>query len=275
MPIKKAVIIAAGFGTRFLPASKAIPKVLLPVGNKTVLDYLLEELKAARIHDVLLVVSENETMIKNYLSRNKKLESWLAKNKKDKQLKELKSRHAGMRIKTIRQSGAYGSATPVLNAEKWVGKNPFLLLVSDELFLHTKTPRIDAVKTAFKQTDSSIFGIVKTDDAGTNKYGIVEGKIGAHGYMSVDKNFEKPGPDKTASRWAAIGTYVLKSDIFKTIKECGLDERGERSMAPVFKKLIEQETCIAVPLKGLHLDTGNPEDWLKANIAIMNKKAPR
>jgi UTP-glucose-1-phosphate uridylyltransferase len=74
---------------------------------------------------------------------------------------------------------------------------------------------------------------------------------------------------------AAIGTYILKPSIFKTIKECGLDERGERSMAPVFKKLIEQENCIAVPLKGQHLDTGNPEDWLKANIAIMNKKTPR
>jgi UTP--glucose-1-phosphate uridylyltransferase len=275
MPIKKAVIIAAGFGTRFLPVSRAIPKLLMPVGNKTVLDYLLMELDEAGIRDVLIVTSGKEKMIREYLGTDPSLDRWLKKTGKTHLLDTTKALHKKMRVSIVRQSGAYGSATPVLNAEGWVGKNPFLLLVSDELFVPAKTPRIDAMKTAFQQTRSSIFGIVKTDDAGTHKYGIVEGKKTAQGYLSVEKNFEKPGPEKTSSRWAAIGTYILKPSIFKTIKECGLDERGERSMAPVFKKLIEQENCIAVPLKGQHLDTGNPEDWLKANIAIMNKKTPR
>jgi UTP--glucose-1-phosphate uridylyltransferase len=273
MPIKKAVIIAAGFGTRFLPVSRAIPKLLMPVGNKTVLDYLLMELDEAGIRDVLIVTSGKEKMIREYLGTDPSLDRWLKKTGKTHLLDTTKALHKKMRVSIVRQHGPYGSATPVLNAKSWVGKNPFLLLVSDELFLQDGS-RILTMAKAFDKTDATIFGIVKTNDAGTKKYGIVEGTLNKDGYMRVKNTREKPGPQTTKSRWAAIGIYVLKSDIFKKISESPIDERGEKSMAPVFKKMVEHENCLAVPLKGIHLDTGNPEDWLKATIKIMNKRSP-
>ncbi|MBI4138938.1 UTP--glucose-1-phosphate uridylyltransferase [Candidatus Uhrbacteria bacterium] len=245
--IRKAVIPVAGYGTRFLPLTKTIPKELVPVLDKPIIQYVVEEALASGIEEILLVTNETKRSLQEYLS----------------DIPELKPH-----LRFMTQIGPYGSATPILNAKSFIGDEPFAVLLGDELFV-AEVPRIRQLINAFEKTGDPMLGVIRTDDAGTKRYGIVDPRS-----PKTDQTFrvfdfsEKPGPERAPSRLASIGAYILTPDIFDAINRIGPAANGEFQLTDAFRLLMADRPFYGCQLDGDYFDVGTKLGWLEANIAM-------
>src|SRR3990167_9233236 len=175
MKITKAVIPVAGFGTRFLPVTKALPKEMLPVVDKPVVQYIVEELVASGITDIIFVTGQNKRAIEDHFDFHPELEDWLEKSGKTDALKEIREVAQLANFIYIRQKGPYGNGTPVLNAQHLIGDEPFVVVWGDDIFAHGKKPRVAELLETFEKYQGTILTAVEIDDDGTKKYGVIEG----------------------------------------------------------------------------------------------------
>lgn len=266
--VRKVIIPVAGFGTRFLPVTKATPKEMLPVIDKPVIQYVVEEAVASGITDVILVTSHTKRPVEDHFDDNGELEAWLKKGGKLDLLREIKEIGKLANFIYVRQKGPYGSATPVMNAAHLIGDEPFAVLFGDELFFHKK-PRLRQMLDVFEKYGDPVLGVIKTDAAGTKRYGIVDpvAKVGPRTYQ-LKGMVEKPGPEKSPSRLAAIGAYVLTPDIFSIIKNLKPGHKGEYVLTDAISALMKKRPVYARELEGEYHDTGSKIGWLKANLAV-------
>ena len=258
----------AGYGTRFLPATKAMPKEMLPVIDKPVIQYVVEEAVEAGIKDVILVTSSAKRPVEDHFDDNAELESWLKKQKKKQALKEIQEIGKLANFIYIRQKGPYGNATPIRNAEYLIGDDPFAVLYGDEIFLG-RTSRLKQMIKVYEKYGGTVLGVIPVKPELTKKYGIINpGERLSKNVVAVKGVIEKPGPEKAPSHLAAIGAYILTPDIFPEFRNLKPGKGGEYYMADAMASLMKKRPFYACILEGEYHDTGSKLGWLKANMDI-------
>lgn len=266
--VRKAIIPVAGWGTRFLPATKAMPKEMLPIIDKPVIQYVVEEAVASGITDIILVTSWSKRAVEDHFDDNQALEAFLKSSKKIKQLKEIRAIGTLANFMYLRQKGPYGNATPVLNARHAIGNEPFAVLFGDEMIVG-KTPRLRQMIDVYEKYGDPVLSVIKVGAEGTKRYGIIDPAAEVEpGVFQVKGMVEKPGPDKAPSRLAAIGSYVLTPDIFDSIQKTKRGHGGELVLLDAVRGLMKRRPIYAKTIEGTYYDTGSKIGWLKANLEM-------
>lgn len=273
MKVKKAVIPAAGFGTRFLPATKSTPKEMLTIVDKPAIHYNVEELIEAGIEDILIIIGRNKEDIANYFDRSPELELFLKENGKE-ELLELTERISNMaNIHYVRQKDAKGLGHAVHCAKTFVGDEPFALLLGDDL-VYATTPCIKQLADMYETYESTIIGVQNVDKSQVNKYGIIDGlKVGENLYEVKDL-VEKPSIEEAPSNIAIMGRYILTPDIFHMIEETPPGKNGEIQLTDALRRLNQQKEIYAYLFDGRRYDTGDKLGYLIATVeyALRNEE---
>lgn len=267
--IKKLIIPVAGYGTRFLPFTKSVPKEMIPVLDKPVIQYIVEEAVASGITDIIFVSGPGKRPIEDHFDRSPELEAHLTEFNKTQLLDQVRALSKLAHFTYLRQKHFYGNGYPVLDARHVVGEAPFAVVWGDEFFL-SKVPRLKQLIRTYKQVSAPVITVMPTDDEGTKKYGIIEGRKVKPGLWQVLGLVEKPGPKAAKSRLASLGGYVLTPDIFKALNE---EEKylkpGEELYLPkAIARLLGRRRIYALEVQGKHYDTGSKLNWLKANVEL-------
>lgn len=273
--IKKAVIPAAGMGTRFLPATKAQPKEMMPVVDKPVIQYVVEEAVASGIEDIIIITGWHKRSIEDHFDYPFELEKRLEEAGKTKQLEEIR-RVAGLaNFIYIRQKGPYGNGTPVLNAKEVIGDEPFAVLWGDE-FIYSKPPRLKQMIDVYnKYEDCVISGVRIEDKKAVSKYGIADYNEVDNGVFEIKSIVEKPNPDKAPSNLAVHGAYIFNPEIFDYLEQTEIGKDNELWLVDAINALMKKRAVYACEIKNSkYYDTGNKLEYLKANIdfALENKE---
>lgn len=274
MKIKKVVIPAAGFGTRFLPQTKAMPKEMLPIVDKPVIQYVVEEAVASGIKDVIIVTGWSKRAIEDHFdSPNADLVNNLKQGKKEDLLKEIIKISEMANFIYIRQKGFYGNGTPVLSAEPAVGNEPFAVMWGDE-FIYAEPPRLAQMITAWQKFGGiMISGVrIETKDH-LSRYGIADLKPVGDGIYKIKKIVEKPIPDQAPSNLATHGAYILPPEIFSALRKLKPGKGGEIWLVDAINLLQKEGIPVyACEIKnGKYYDTGNKLEYLKTVIEFALK----
>jgi len=269
MKIKKVVIPAAGFGTRFLPQTKAMPKEMLPIVDKPVIQYVVEEAVAAGIEDVIIVTGYSKRTIEDHFdSPNAELVKNLEQGKKDYLLQEIKNISEMANFIYIRQKGPYGNGTPVLSAQPVIGNQPFAVMWGDE-FIYAKPPRLAQMIKEWKKFGGvMISGVrIETKDH-LSRYGIADMDHVDGPVYKINKIIEKPIPDQAPSNLATHGAYILPPEIFSALKKIKPGKSGEIWLVDAINLLKQEGVPIyACEIKnGKYYDTGNKLEYMKTVV---------
>lgn len=276
-PVRKAVIAAAGFGTRFLPQTKALPKEMLPLVDKPIIQYIVEELVEAGIEDIVIVTGYHKRSIEDHFDHmSADLRANLRQGNKLELLEETKKISELANFAYIRQKGPYGSGTPVMNAEHLIGDEPFIYTFADD-FIVAEPSRFKQMIDVYEQTGSSVLTCIEVEkDIDYKRYGIVAGEEIEPGLLRMSTIIEKPGKENAPSNLASVSGYLLTPDIFQHLHtEVGnLQEGVEFYIQPAMQRLIESgKEILAYKVKGgKYYDTGNKLEYLKTvvDFALMH-----
>ena len=263
--VKKAVIPVAGFGTRFLPFTKAVPKEMLPIVDTPCLQYIIEECVKADIDEILLIIGKNKKCIEDHFDRAVELEQLLKKGNKEKELKEVIRLANLAKIYFIRQKEMNGSGPAVLEAEAFVGDEPFAVLYGDDL-VYSEEPSIGQLKKAYETTGKTIVGVQKVDREQTYKYGIVNPGLVKGNYTELLSLVEKPKVEDAPSDLACMGRYIFTPDIFDIIKRTPPGLNGETYLTDSIAIMAKESGVFAYTFEGRRYDTGDKEGYLEATV---------
>ena len=263
MKITKAVVPVAGFGTRFLPVTKTLPKEMLPVVDKPVVQYIVEELVASGITDIIFVTGQNKRAVEDHFDYDAELESWLLKNKKTRELSSIREIAKLANFVYIRQKGPYGNGTPVLNVKHLLGKEPFVYVFSDDLVLSPR-PFTKMMIEAFHKTPGVYIGVQEVPKEEVSKYGIIEPEPGKGN--RVRSIIEKPEPAAAPSRLAIFGRYLLTPEIFEALEKIPFGKGGELWLADGIEALLRTGVKVYYSKikAGAWYTTGDPVSYLRA-----------
>jgi UTP--glucose-1-phosphate uridylyltransferase len=262
----KAVIPAAGLGTRFLPITKAQPKEMLPVYNKPTIQYVVEEIIHSGIDDILIITGKNKRAIEDHFDRSFELEMSLKNNQKEAFLREVEEL-SSVDIHYIRQKEQKGLGDAIYAARKYVGDSPFAVLLGDTITLDS-TPCTRQMIDVFKKVDAPIIAVEKIPREKTGSYGIISYKKKDEDLFLIDDLMEKPGPDVAPSEYGIIGRYILPPDIFGFLEKTKPDKRGEIQLTDALHLLNETGPMYAYEFTGRRYDIGNVVDWLKSTVEL-------
>lgn len=266
-PVRKAVIAAAGLGTRFLPQTKAMPKEMLPVIDKPVIQLIVEEAVAAGVTDIIIVTGATKRAIEDHFDRAVELEEELKRKGKDKQAHQIKDIAELANFIYIRQKGLpSGNARPVLNAAHLLGDEPFFVFFADDFF-RSHIPRAKQLLQVYEQTGKSVISAQRVPTSEADKYGMI--KLGAQfneQAYQVAELIEKPGQAHTPSDMASVGGYLLTPDVMPIIAEEKVSERGEVELSQAINRLAQKETVYCCEVMGIYHDTGSKVGYLEALV---------
>ena len=268
--IRKAVIPAAGFGSRMLPAAKAVPKELLPVLDRPTVQYVVEECAAAGADDVLLVTSRDKRALEDHFDRNPELEQRLAAGGKSGLLASVDDLMRRVKIHAVRQATQRGLGDAVNQARRHVGGEPFLCLLGDAVFSGGEPPA-KQLADAYREFGTSVIGVEEVAPERVERYGIVGGTPLREGVLRVDTLVEKPSREAAPSRLAVAARYVLSPAIFDCLDRTPPGKGGEVQLTDAIRLLLEREPVHAVVLRARRHDIGNPVDWLKTNLLFASR----
>jgi len=267
MKIRKAVIPVAGLGTRFLPATKAIPKEMLTIVDRPTIQYIVEEAVASGIEQVILVTSAGKSAIENHFDYDFELDTVLQMKKKTKLAEELNHISNLIDIVSVRQKKPLGLGHAIWSTRNVVGNEPFVVLLGDDLVL-SEDPCCRQMISLFDEVQESIVAIQRVAVNQTQNYGIVEGQPYKEKTYKVEKMIEKPSPGTTDSNMAIIGRYILCPDIFPLLEETKPGYGGEIQLTDALLKLSRQRGMYAYEFDGVRFDAGDKLGYLKAIIAF-------
>ncbi|MBF0480903.1 MAG: UTP--glucose-1-phosphate uridylyltransferase GalU [Desulfovibrionaceae bacterium] len=265
MDIKKVVIPVAGWGTRSLPATKNVPKEMLPIYNKPVVQYVVEEAQAAGLTDVVLVTNRNKTIIEDHFDYNLALEDVLTRTGKLDMLKTVRDVAEMVNIITVRQKKQLGLGHAVLCAREAVKNDPFAVMVGDDLMFGME-PGIKQLLNVAHSEHMPVVGVMEVPADKVSSYGIISGEEFAPGLYRVRDLMEKPKASETSSRLAMVGRYVLYPDIFDHLENLGPGQGGEIQLTDALKALTKSNRLLAVKIRGQRYDAGDWAEYLAANI---------
>ena len=269
--VRKAVIAAAGFGTRFLPQTKAMPKEMLPLVDKPIIQHIVEELVSAGIEDIIIVTGYHKRSIEDHFDNmSAELRANLRRAGKLELLEKTKQISRLANFVYIRQKGLFGNATPLLNTEHLIGDEPFIYAFADDFF-DAEPSRFLQMIDLYNKTGSSIHSCIElTDDAEYARYGVVGGENISENIIKMNDIVEKPGKDAAPSNLASVSSYLLLPEIFDYLhKQEPLVSEGEEFMIqPAMKAMIDDgREMLALKISGgKYYDTGNKLDYLKTVI---------
>jgi UTP--glucose-1-phosphate uridylyltransferase len=266
----KAIICAAGLGTRFLPQTKAMPKEMLPIIDRPVIQLIVEEAVAAGVTDIIIVTGSTKRAIEDHFDRSNELEAELREKGKDDKADQIKAIAELANFIYIRQKGIpKGNARPILNAQHLVDENePFFVFFADDFFRST-VPRAVQLKQAYERTGKSVISLIEVDKKDADKYGMA-----AIGADLGDRTFrltelvEKPGEANTPSVFASVGGYLLTADILPLIAKEKIDKNGEITLSESINELAQQDEVYGQFIEGIWHDTGNQLKYLKAVVDV-------
>ena len=269
--IKKAIIPAAGFGTRFLPATKAQPKEMLSVVDKPLIQYSVEEAVEAGIKNIGIIISRGKSAIEDHFDKSPELERFLEEKKKDDFLEEVRRISNLAEFCYIRQKEALGLGHAIMMAEDFIGNEPFAVLLPDDIF-YCEKPCIRQLMEAFEEYKASVIVLGRTDEEGTKKYGIIKPKQLAERVFQVEELVEKPGPDKAFSDLALIGRYVFTPEIFQAIRRTEPDAKGEIQITDAIQLLLESQPVYGYLFEGKRYDAGDKMEFIEATVELALKR---
>ncbi len=265
--VKKCIIPAAWFGTRFLPASKALPKEMFPIIDKPVMQYLVEEAISAGCTDIIIVTGRNKRAIEDHFDSNFELEQKLEKSNKLDTLKRIKDLNSMANIVYIRQPYPRWDWEAILRAKSFIWNDPFLVLFWDDL-IDGKTTAAEQLIEIYNRKNSPIIATIEVSDEEVSSYWIIESSNSEKNSFIVDKFLEKPKKSETKSRNWVVWKYVLNKDIFKYLeKACKKETTGEIRLADAFELMRKEKDIYWVKIKWDRYDTWSKIGFLKATIA--------
>jgi UTP--glucose-1-phosphate uridylyltransferase len=267
MLIKKAVFPVAGLGTRFLPATKANPKEMMPVVDKPLIQYAAEEAIAAGIKELIFVTSSSKRAIEDHFDKNYELECELERRNKQDMLDIVRGvLPAGVGCVYIRQPEALGLGHAVLCAKDVVGDAPFAVILADDLIDGNEGGCLAQMSAQFEKYQSSILGIEKVSSEETEKYGIIESEGFDNHIGKVKAIVEKPKPKDAPSNLGVVGRYILTPTIFQMLEQTEKGAGGEIQLTDAIAKLLQQETVMAYLFEGKRYDCGSKMGYLQATV---------
>jgi len=269
--IRKAVFPVAGLGTRFLPATKASPKEMLPVVDKPLIQYAVEEAYEAGIRDMVFVTGRSKRAIEDHFDTAYELENELDNAGKHAMLALVRSiSPPDMNCLFVRQPRSLGLGHAVLCAEPLVGNEPFAVMLADDLMVgDSGGPGIMAqLVAAFQKQGRSLLAVQEVPQEHTQRYGIVRGESAGGTLLRVDDIVEKPAPEQAPSRMGVAGRYVLTPRIFEEIRQQPKDTRGEIQLTDAIARLMQRETVYAFQYSGKRYDCGSKEGFLEATVEL-------
>ena len=266
--IKKAILPVAGLGTRFLPATKAIPKEMLPIVDKPLIQYAVEEAIEVGINEIIFITSPDKFSIKNHFKKNKNLESQLKKSNKIEILDKLNSSiFSKVKFYYINQYDQKGLGHAILQAESIIKKSPFAVLLPDDLFISSK-PCLGQLLDIYNNKKSSVISVNRINKANIHKYGVIKKGDEVDGIIKIDDIVEKPSSNEAPSDLAVCGRYILNGSIFQHLKVTEQDRTGEIQLTDAIKSLLSEEEIFASIFDGKRYDCGSKEGFIHANIAL-------
>lgn len=264
-PVRKAVIAAAGLGTRFLPQTKAMPKEMLPIIDKPVIQLIVEEAVAAGVTDIIIVTGSTKRAIEDHFDRAVELEDDLRASGKADKADEIRKIAELANFVYLRQKGEpRGNARPVLNAAHLMNNEPFFVFFADDFF-RSDVPRAKQLLEVYEKTGKSAISAIEVRREDADKYGMLElGDKLDEKVFQVKRLIEKPGADATPSNVASIGGYLLTPDIMPILESQEVSERGEIELSQAISRLAEQDIVYCRHIDGIYHDTGDKLKYLQA-----------
>lgn len=268
MKIRKAILPVAGFGTRFLPATKAQPKEMLPVVDKPVVQYLVEEAVASGIEEIVFVTGRGKRAIEDHFDISYELESTLVEKNKTELLKEVQKLPGMAKFSYVRQSLPLGDGHAILQAYHIIGNEPALVLFGDCIY-DSKVPASRQLIETYEKYGDSVIGLSEVPREEVSKFGVIDGIKVDDKNMEVKKMVEKPKPEDAPSNLVAVGKYIITPEVFETLSNMSHGKSGEIRLADAFDLMLEKNRPIyGRILDGEWLDTGDKFNFVKATIHL-------
>ena len=265
MKVRKAVIPAAGLGTRFLPATKAMPKEMLPIVDTPTIQYIIDEAVKSGIEDIIVVTGRTKRAIEDHFDKAYELETELAKHGKDELLKVVSDISNMANIYYVRQKEAKGLGHAIHCAKTFIGNEPFAVLLGDDI-VKAKKPCLAQMIEKFDQCQSSVLGVQRVAHSEVSKYGIIDANKIEDRFYKVNDLTEKPAPEDAKSDIAILGRYIITPEIFNCIENTAPGAGGEIQLTDALKLLGRKEDIFAYDFEGRRYDVGNRMGFLEATV---------
>ncbi|MVX65641.1 UTP--glucose-1-phosphate uridylyltransferase GalU [Clostridium chromiireducens] len=270
--IRKAIIPAAGLGTRFLPATKAQPKEMLPIVDKPTIQYIIEEAIASGIEEILIITGRNKKCIEDHFDKSIELEVELEKNHKDELLDLVKNISDMVDIHYIRQKEPRGLGHAILCAKSFVGNEPFAILLGDDIVYNEGKPCLKQLIDCYGEYKTSILGVQSVNPEDVCKYGIVNGIVIEDRVCKVKGLVEKPSIEDAPSNTAILGRYIITSAIFEILENTKPGKGNEIQLTDALKELAKSEAMYAYNFEGKRYDVGDKLGFLEATVEYALRK---
>lgn len=264
MKVKKAIIPAAGLGTRFLPATKAMPKEMLPIVDKPTIQYIVEEAIASGIEDIIIVTGKHKRSIEDHFDHAFELEDTLMKKGKMDMLDSV-LQTSNVEIHYIRQKQPLGLGHAIWSARKFIGDEPFAVLLGDDIVEHSE-PCLSQLMNQYEQTQNSIIGVQQVAEDQTNRYGIIDPISVDNKLIAVNKFVEKPALGTAPSNYAIMGRYVLTPEIFQFLDKHELGAGGEIQLTDAIQQLNQKQAVYAYEFEGRRFDVGEKFGFIETTV---------
>ncbi|AND42257.1 UTP--glucose-1-phosphate uridylyltransferase GalU [Cytobacillus oceanisediminis] len=267
MKVRKAIIPAAGLGTRFLPATKAQPKEMLPIVDKPTIQYIVEEAVEAGIEDIIIVSGRGKRAIEDHFDKSYELEETLAKKEKWVQLEEVQTISNMVNIHYIRQKEPKGLGHAIYCASRFIGNEPFAVLLGDDI-VQAKKPCLKQLIEVYDRYHSSVVGVQQVDQEDVSKYGIIapKGFELDESIIPIDTLVEKPKREEAPSNFAIMGRYILRPEIFDILASLPPGAGGEIQLTDAINILNENQAVLAYDFEGIRYDVGDKFGFIKATV---------
>lgn len=268
MKVKKAVILAAGLGTRMLPATKSVPKELFPIVDKPALQYLVEEVKASGIDDIMIIISRGKTLIEDHFDYAPELEDRLRAGGETKEplLKEVRQIAELANIVYARQKEMLGTGHALLLAQKFVGNEPFALLYGDDVIMNDAYPVVGQLTDVYDKYGKSVVGVQEVPDELVMKYCTLDVSSVAVGLYDVSDMIEKPKKEEIISNFSVLGRIVLTPDVFDYLEKTPYADNGELQLTDTMKLMANDGRMMALDFQGIRYDMGSKLGVMQAQV---------
>jgi UTP--glucose-1-phosphate uridylyltransferase len=270
--IRKAVFPAAGLGTRFLPATKASPKEMLPLVDKPLIQYVVEEAVASGVESILIVTSRGKTVIEDHFDISFELEQLLRERGKDEARREVRAISEMARVSYVRQREALGLGHAVLQARDFVGDEPFAVLLADDI-VDAEVPALKQMLRVYEEFDAPVLGTMRVEGEAISRFGVIDADEVSDGVYKIKDMVEKPPFQDAPSDLAIIGRYILTPDIFDEIERTPRGAGGEFQITDAMRSLLKKRPFYAVRFEGTRHDAGDKLGFLVATVEFALKRS--
>jgi UTP--glucose-1-phosphate uridylyltransferase len=271
MKVRKAVIIAAGRGTRFLPMTRSQPKEMMPLVDKPLIQYGVEEALSSGINQIIMVTAHGKSTMEDYFDRSLELECFLERKGDTGRLAQVKQLSDMVNVCYIRQKEQLGLGHAILTVKEIVGNEPFAVILPDDI-IDSEVPCLRRMCAVYEKYEAGVIAVERVSDEDTRKYGIVQPRQVADRTYQILSLVEKPDPSWAPSRLGIVGRYILTPQIFNALQITPPGTGNEIQLTDALHLMLQQQELYAYEFEGVRYDTGTPLGWLKANVALALKR---